>query len=243
MSGWITPWRRTDSASPEPASPSKRLRGCFGFAWIASTGTSSSSTAPASRPPDEHFETPAEAAPVSCARQAPSPPSSTRRRRRSGGRRRSPAAHGSAPRRAEPTWHRLPEDERAEVPAHLRLDVRREPRARVDHGEQDAADPEARVEPAADQVDRLHQLAQALQRVVLGLHRHEHAIGRGEPIHGQRPERGRAVEKDEVVVRRAGRERLLEIALAVLALRELDDRPASSGFEGTRSRFAKACAS
>ena len=91
---------------------------------------------------------------------------------------------------------------------------------------------EARVEPAADQVDRLHQLAQPFERVVLGLHRHEHAVGGGERVHGQRPERGRAVEEDEVVLRRPGRERLLEVALAVLALRELDDRAGELGLRG-----------
>src|SRR6185312_13807727 len=39
----MTPCRRTDSASPDAASGSKRRRGCFGFGWIASTGISSSS--------------------------------------------------------------------------------------------------------------------------------------------------------------------------------------------------------
>ena len=107
--------------------------------------------------------------------------------------------------------------------AHLRFDILREPRARVDHRQQDAADAERRVEPPADQVDRLHQLAQPFERVVLRLHRHEHAIGGRERVHRQRPERGRAVEEDEVVLRRAGRERLRQVALAVGSLRELDD--------------------
>src|SRR5947209_5226837 len=39
----MTPCRRTDSASPEAASASKRRRGWRGFGWIASTGISSSS--------------------------------------------------------------------------------------------------------------------------------------------------------------------------------------------------------
>src|SRR5215831_16814796 len=39
----MTPCRRTDSASPEAASGSKRRRGWRGFGWIASTGISSSS--------------------------------------------------------------------------------------------------------------------------------------------------------------------------------------------------------
>src|SRR3954451_716632 len=47
----MIPWRLTDSARPEPASPSKRLRGWFGFGGIASTWISSSSFAAASPPP------------------------------------------------------------------------------------------------------------------------------------------------------------------------------------------------
>src|SRR5690348_11836289 len=39
----MTPCRRTDSASPDAASGSKRRRGCRGFGWIASTGISSNS--------------------------------------------------------------------------------------------------------------------------------------------------------------------------------------------------------
>ena len=45
----------------------------------------------------------------------------------------------------------------------------------------------------------LQELRQALERVVLRLHRHEHAVGGRERVDGQRPERGRAVEEDEVV--------------------------------------------
>src|SRR4051812_45209303 len=41
--GWISPCALIDSASPLPASPSKRLRGCFGFGWIWSTAIRASS--------------------------------------------------------------------------------------------------------------------------------------------------------------------------------------------------------
>src|SRR5207244_13385985 len=90
--------------------------------------------------------------------------------------------------------------------------------------QQDAADAEARIEAAADQVDRLHQLAETLERVVLRLHRHQHAVCSRERVDRQGAERRRAVEKDEVVLRRARRERLCAVVLAVAALRELDDR-------------------
>ena len=65
------------------------------------------------------------------------------------------------------------EDEGAEVLAHLALDVGGQPRAAVAHRDQDARDREPRVEPALDQVDRLHELRQPLERVVLGLDRHD----------------------------------------------------------------------
>ena len=80
-----------------------------------------------------------------------------------------------------------------------------------------------------DQLDRLHELRETLERVVLRLHRHEDAVGRGERVHGERPERRRAVEEDEVVLLAARRERLGEVALAVVAARELDDRAGKVG--------------
>ena len=50
---------------------------------------------------------------------------------------------------------------------------------------------------ALHELDRAHELRETLERVVLGLHRHEHAVGGGERVHRQRPERRRAVEEDE----------------------------------------------
>ena len=48
-------------------------------------------------------------------------------------------------------------------------------------------------------------------------------MGGGQRVHGERPERGRAVEEDEGEVVRAG-QRLGQVAIAVVAARELDDR-------------------
>ena len=140
------------------------------------------------------------------ARQAPSPPSSRPRPRSSGDRRQSREPVARRLGQAYRAGHDRLEDELAEVLAHLRRDVGGESRAAVDHREQHAAEHEARVEPAADEVDRARQLGEPLERVVLGLHRDEHAVGRRERVHGQRPERGRAVEEDEGV----GAPRLLE---------------------------------
>ena len=85
------------------------------------------------------------------------------------------------------------------MPAHLRLDLGREPRAAVHHRQQDAGDPEPRVQARLHELDRAEQLREPLEGVVLGLHRHDHPVGGGERVHGQRAERRRAVEEDEAV--------------------------------------------
>src|SRR6476619_1698575 len=140
----MMPWRLTDSARPDPASPSKRFLGCLGFGWIASTGISSSSLAAASPPPTR------------TSRPRPRP-------RRLGTldklHRHLPvcvSAGGAAVvrDRGEPVARRLGEpdragnglreDERAEVLPHLRRDLLREPGARIDHREENAADAERR---------------------------------------------------------------------------------------------------
>ena len=52
-----------------------------------------------------------------------------------------------------------------------------------------AFDLERRVQPALECVDRVEQRAQAFQRVVLALHRHQHAVGRGQvDVAGQQVE-------------------------------------------------------
>ena len=120
-------------------------------------------------------------------RQAPSPPSSRPRRRRTGGRRRSRAGRGSAPRRDAPTA----------APIVLNTSS---PRCRRTSSSTSA---ESRVRPSTivsrtpaiasrgfearlDDVHRAQQLGEPLERVVLGLHRDEHAVGGGERVHGQR---------------------------------------------------------
>ena len=95
------------------------------------------------------------------------------------------------------------EDERREVRADLALDVLGELRARVVHRQQHPRDRQPRVELALDQVERVEQAGQALEREVLGLHRDDHAVGGDERVDRQRAERRRAVEQDERVARRA----------------------------------------
>ena len=84
------------------------------------------------------------------------------------------------------------------------------------------ANPSLRVQPGLDELDRAEQLREPLERVVLGLHRHDHPVGGGERIDGQRAERRRTVEEDEAVALTRAGERALQVALPVLVARELD---------------------
>src|SRR5207244_888912 len=153
-SGWMTPCRRTDSASPEAASGSKRRRGWRGFGWIASTGISSSSLGTGWPP-------------IKTSRPRPRP----RRCGEDSGaldklHRHLPVGVGSggatvvgdrgqSVARSLGETHRArdrrAEDELAEVAPYFLLDLLREPRPPVDHREKDAADAEARIEPPPDQ--------------------------------------------------------------------------------------------
>ena len=118
--------------------------------------------------------------------------------------------------------HGRAEDELAEVPTHLVRDVRREPGPAVDHRQDHAADREPRVQPRADELDRADQLRQPLERVVLGLHRDEHAVRGRQRVDGQRAEGGRAVDEDEPVGLAGLREAFGQVTLAVRPARELD---------------------
>ena len=121
----------------------------------------------------------------------------------------------------------------------LGCDVRRQPRPAVHHRQNDAGNGEARIELRAQDADRLQQLRQALHGVVLGLHRHEHAVGGGERVHGQRPERRGAVDEDEPVAVARRRQRVGQVPLARVAAPELGGRASEVGLAGTVSRFAK----
>ena len=46
----------------------------------------------------------------------------------------------------------------------------------------------------------LHQVGKPFERVVLALHRNEHAVGRAKAVQGQQRERGWTIEKNEVVL-------------------------------------------
>ena len=109
----------------------------------------------------------------------------------------------------------------AEVLAHLGLDLLGEPGARVVHREHDPPHVERRVE-RPDQRHVAEQLAETLERVVLALDRHDHVVGRGEPVHREQAERRRAVDEHDVVLGADEVERPLELELAAERGHELD---------------------
>ena len=86
-----------------------------------------------------------------------------------------------------------------EVATHLGRHLRGEVRPRVEHREDDSVDGQRRVQVIADEVDGRDELAEALERVVLALERHEHRVRRRQRIHREQAERGRAVDEDVVV--------------------------------------------
>ena len=140
------------------------------------------------------------------ARQAPSPPSSRPRRRASAGRSGSTGRPwlGASARRTE----RGTTASKTSAPKCLRTSASTSAESRVRASAIVSRTPPIAslgLSRALDQVDRLHELREALERVVLGLHRHDHPVGGGERVHRQRAERRRAVEEDEVeaVARRA----------------------------------------
>jgi hypothetical protein len=83
-------------------------------------------------------------------------------------------------------------------------------------------DVQLRVQALADELDRVQQGTQTLERVVLALERNEHGIGGGEPIEGEEAEGRRAVDQDEVELIPDRRQRLRQTELPPLGRHQLD---------------------
>src|ERR1035437_7043325 len=73
-------------------------------------------------------------------------------------------------------------------------------RASVIEGWQQAQDAEVAAQLGPDRGDDLYERIEALERVVLRLHRDDHAVCRNEAVDREQAERRRAVDEDEVVV-------------------------------------------
>ena len=83
--------------------------------------------------------------------------------------------------------------------AELVEHVPRQQRPAVEERREKAQDPQVPIQLEADRVDDLDQVVEALHRVVLRLHRDDHAVGRDQAVHRQEPEIGRAIDQREVV--------------------------------------------
>jgi len=86
------------------------------------------------------------------------------------------------------------------MPSHLVGHLGRQPRPRVEHGQHHAEDLELRVQHSAHQIERLLELPEAFERIVLALDRNEHRLGGGQRVHRQQPERRRAVDQQVIPV-------------------------------------------
>jgi hypothetical protein len=126
------------------------------------------------------------------------------------------------------------------VPSHLVGHLRRQPGAGVVHGEDDAKDVEARVEHAAHQAERVAELGEAFESVVLALDRDQDGVGGGEAVHREEPKRGRAVEQDEIVFTGGGPKGAPQTCLPCKLADQLDLGPGEVNSRGDRGHAGDA---
>ena len=82
----------------------------------------------------------------------------------------------------------------------LFADLRLQRDPRVEHDAQDADNLELGVDVGVHLLDRVDQIAQALEREILTLHRHHYTMRTGQPVQGEQAQAGRAIDEDEVVL-------------------------------------------
>src|SRR6266849_3270990 len=104
----------------------------------------------------------------------------------------------------------------AEMLLQLRRHLLRERIAWIVHRSKQPFDIELRIQVLADLFNRVHEIGEPLERVVLALHRDHHRIGCDQSIHREHIERRGAVEKDEFVLAGDRFERAFQTGLAVL---------------------------
>ena len=85
-------------------------------------------------------------------------------------------------RQADVAGHNRVKHRRSEAGAHILGHRGREVVALVEHGQRNAEDRKLRIEGDADPLDRLQQLAQALERKELALQRHQQMARRDQRI-------------------------------------------------------------
>src|SRR6187551_1987404 len=219
--GCMTPWARTESARPLMPSAWMCFRGWRVFARMEPIGICSSSAEEA--PP-----------PISTSRPRPRPRllGAVDKLARnavvgvgSGGGRvvggdGQPVAWGLG--EADAARDDGVEDQLAEVPPDLGRDVGSEPGAAVHHRQEHPGERKLWVQPRTHELHGVQELRQTFERVVLALDGDEHTIGSREPVDGQWPQGGRAVDKNIGVLLARGLESTGEERLPVAVRGELD---------------------
>jgi hypothetical protein len=122
-------------------------------------------------------------------------------------------------------WDDGVEDLVPEVPLDLGSDLERQARPAIEHREDDPLDRQPGVRPAPHEVERLHELGQPLQGVVLALERDDGRVGGDEGVQREKPERGGAVHQDEIEPGSGGHEGLAKAGFPAGQLDQLDLRP------------------
>ena len=93
---------------------------------------------------------------------------------------------------------------------------------RIEHRAQYAVHLERGIDRLAHLVDGAQERRESFERVVLTLHRYQHAVRRRQRVHGQHVDRGWAVDQDEIVETGHGRQGLPEPHLAADHFQEFD---------------------
>ena len=83
---------------------------------------------------------------------------------------------------------------------------------RIEHRAQDAFDLELRIHRRLDLLDGADQRRQPFERVVLALHRDQHALRRDQRVQREHVQRRRAVDEDDFVLVVDGLERVAQRA-------------------------------
>ena len=88
----------------------------------------------------------------------------------------------------------------AEIPRYFLRDRIYEVGSRAEHCNNDALYFERRVKDLFGELDRIHQLTQALERKIFALHGYKYGIGGRERVKRQQPDKRRTIDKYVVVI-------------------------------------------
>src|SRR2546423_700932 len=211
--GWRTPCSRIEAASSWSDSSSKTIRGCSGFGVIRSTGTVRTPTVRPALSDVSRLTMAGESSRSSDSRRAAAARKSGLAKvddllckaaiRPGGFRGPGVARDGPAHEWGFAQLHGALDDAAEDVVVaddpKLVEHVLREVRSAVEEGRQEAQDLEVPVELHPDHVDDLDEVVEPLHRVVLGLDRDDHVVGRDQAVDRQQSQVRRAVDQDVFV--------------------------------------------